>query len=537
MLQCGSEPMTKTWKVLPRKSDNIIEQILVNRGIKSKKDQELFFNPKIENFADDVDIENIDIAKKRIIKAIKNEELIFVNGDYDVDGICGAAVLYLGLTAIGAKVLPYLPHREKEGYGISKTGLDEAKQKGAKLVISVDCGIVDFTASDYAKSLGLDLIITDHHQPLKDSRPNALTIVHSIKMCGTAVAWCLVKSLVGKEIAEDLLDLVAIATIADMMPMLGINRAFVKTGLLKLNSTKKVGLKALISEAGLNLGDVGFYEIGHMIAPRLNALGRVDSAMDALRLMCTKSPKKAVDLAQVLGQANTNRQKLTFDAVESAKLMVTKQTTKVHIMADKSWHPGIIGLVAGRITEETRKPSIAIALGEEHSKGSARSVDGINIVEVIRRCSDLLVAVGGHPGAAGFTIYTNKIAEFKTRIEEIIEKEDVEGAVLEIDEEVPSNNLTLNLAKEIEKFEPFGIKNPKPIFATLNVRLSDINTVGSGKHLKGKADGIDFIAFNKGDMLDLLQDGLLVDLAYHLEINRFNGSQKLQLLIKDLRLA
>lgn len=528
--------MTKQWKILPQTTDNLLDQILINRGIKSKKEQEQFLNPKLNEFVKDTEIENIDTAKKRILKAIKNEELIFVNGDYDVDGICGAAVLYLGLTAIGAKVLPYLPHREKEGYGISKIGLTQAKAKGASLVISVDCGIVDFEGANYAQELGLDLIITDHHQPIKNKKPIALTIVHSTKMCGTAVAWCLVKNLIPKEMADDLLDLVAMATIADMMPMLGINRAFVKTGLIKLNATKKAGLKALITESGLTIGEIGSYEIGHMLAPRLNAVGRVDSAMDALRLMCTKNPKKAVDLAHILGQANLQRQKLTFDAIESAKLKITDEIKSIYVLSDSSWHPGIIGLVAGRMMEETRKPTIAIAIGENHSKGSARSINGINIVEVIRKCEDLMVAVGGHPGAAGFTILTEKIPEFEKRVRQVLDNETtLDEYNLEIDAQVETSKLSLNVAKEIAKLDPFGIKNPKPILATFNTRLSDINTVGSGKHLKGKADGIDFIAFNKGDMADILQDGLLVDLAYHLEINKFRGSEKPQLIVKDLR--
>lgn len=530
--------MTKQWKILPQVTNDLIEQLLLNREIKTKKERELFFNPKITDFTSDIEIENIDLANKRILKAIKNEELIFVNGDYDVDGICGAAVLYLGLTAIGAKVLPYLPHREKEGYGISKIGLTQAKSKGAKLVVSVDCGIVDFEESDYAKTLGLDLIITDHHQPIKNKKPQALTIVHSTKMCGTAVAWCLINNLISKEQSAELLDLVALATIADMMPMLGINRAFVKAGLKVINSTNKVGLKALIREAGLKIGEIGYYEIGHMLTPRLNAVGRLDSAMDALRLMCTKNPKKAVDLAAVLGQVNLQRQKLTIEAVESAKLMVTQQASNIYVLGDESWHPGIIGLVAGRITEETKKPTIAIAIGEQHSKGSARSVDGINIVEVIRKCNDILVAVGGHPGAAGFTILTTKITEFKQRVSEIIHQGNVEDSyILEIDAQVSINKLNIDLAKEIAMFEPFGIKNHKPLLATFGARLSNISSVGGGKHLKGKADGVDFIAFNKGDMVDILQEGLLVDVAYNLEVNKFNGSQKLQLVIKDLRIS
>lgn len=528
------------WKILYRGED-VKEQLLLNRGMKTKRQKEQFFNPKLSDFAKDFEIKNLDIAKKRILKAIKNEELIFVSGDYDVDGICGAAVLYLGLTSIGAKVLPYIPHREKEGYGLSKIGLDLAKEKGASLVITVDCGIVDFEEALYAKKLKLDLVITDHHQPMK-KRPQCLTAVHSTKICGAAVAWCLVKKLTD---ATFLLDLVAIATVADMMPMLGVNRAIVREGLEVLKNTKKVGLKALANEVGINLLDIGSYEVGHIIAPRLNALGRLDHAMDALRLLCTKNLPKAIEFAKRLDEVNSIRKKLTLEAVEIARLKITQEIKKVYILSDSSWNPGIIGLVAGRVMEETGRPVVVIALGEEHSKGSARSVDGINIVEVIRKCADILVAVGGHPGAAGFTIQTTKIAQFQKRVEELLDGEVVnEERALEVEAEIKSRDLSLEFAKSIILFEPFGVKNKKPLFATFKTRLADLKVVGEGKHLKGNvildftSEGrkVPFIGFNFGEMKELL-DGQLVDVAYNLEINSYRGVDKLQLNIKDIKIA
>src|SRR3990167_10515261 len=235
------------WKLLLRKSDDLTEQLLINRKIKTPKEKDKFFNPEIEDFKSDLNISGIKESKKRILQAIKNKELIIAFGDYDVDGICGAAVLYLGLTQIGAKVLPYIPHREKEGYGLSEIGLQYALDQGAKLVITVDCGIVNFKQAQLTKKMGLDLIITDHHQKDSKKSPHAFAIVHSTKMCGSGVAWCLVKSLVKKEVADELLDLVAIATVADMMPMLELNRSLVKAGLKQLNKTKRVGLLALFN--------------------------------------------------------------------------------------------------------------------------------------------------------------------------------------------------------------------------------------------------------------------------------------------------
>ncbi len=520
------------WKLQPVKSKNIVEQLLLNRGLKTKLARENFFNPKLDDFKKDLDMKNIDIAKKRILKAIKKEELIFVSGDFDADGICGAAVLYLGLSSIAAKVLPYIPHREKEGYGLSKVGLEYAKEKGAGLVISVDCGIVDFEEGLYAKKLGLDLIITDHHQPLA-KRPKSFTIVHSTKMCGTAVAWCLVKSLVAPEQAAELLDLVAIATVADMMPMLDLNRAFVKVGLLKLNSTKRVGLLALVDEAGTSLGEIGSYEIGHIIAPRLNATGRLESAMYSLRLVCTKNKLRAMELAKKLGQVNNQRKLLTTQALEMARLKIV-ENKKIHVLWDESWKAGIVGLVAGRVSEETGKPAIAISVGAEESRGSARSNGGLNIVEIIRECADLLVAVGGHPGAAGFTIKSSRIIEFQKRLEALVDGVAQEEKALQAEAKVKKSEISLELAKKLTEFEPFGLGNQKPVFVTDGLSLTDLKTVGSGKHLKGLADGINFIAFNKGELKDLLKEGTVVDLAYNLEIDKFGG--KLQLVVKDLKL-
>ena len=280
------------WKVLPKKSDDLVEQILINRGVKTKKEKEIFFNPKISDFEKDLKIPGIDKALKRISEAIKKNELVIVFGDYDVDGICACAILYKALTSLGAKVLPYIPHREKEGYGLSKLGLEFAKSSGAKVVITVDNGIVAFEQAKYAKSLGLDLIITDHHLPDK-KLPAAYEIVHSTKMCGAAVAWCLIKDFINKELASELLQFVCLATVCDLMPLLNLNRTFVYEGLKILNQTTNPGLLALINESGLHFEEIGSFEIGYVLGPRINAIGRLEHAMDALRLLCTKDENRA----------------------------------------------------------------------------------------------------------------------------------------------------------------------------------------------------------------------------------------------------
>jgi len=291
---------------------------------------------------------------------------------------------------------------------------------------------------------------------------------------------------------------------------------------------------ALFEEAKIEKENITSYEIGHIIAPRLNAMGRLEHAMDSLRLLCTKDTEKAKRLANLVGETNNKRKLLTQEAVEEAKLLVDK-SAKIHVLASINWNPGIIGLVAGRICEETGKPVIAMSIGEEFSKGSARANNTTNIVEVIRSCEDILVAVGGHEGAAGFTITTKNLKIFKKRLEMSMDKEAIlEEPVLEIEAEVNLENLTLSLAKSLQDFEPFGINNPKPILTTSNMKISDLRTVGDNKHLKFKADGFDAIAFGMGELIKVLEEGQLINMAYCLEIDKWDGREKLQLKIKDM---
>lgn len=530
-----SSVMAKQWVVSPKYSDNLFEQLLFNRGLKSQEEIEEFFHPKLENYEKDLQIPGTEKAKERILQAIERKELIIVYGDYDVDGICGAAILYLGLTSLGAKVLPYIPHREKEGYGLSKEGLQAAKDQGASLVITVDNGIVALEQAEFAKGLGLDLIITDHHLP-KEEFPRCLAKVHSTKICGSAVAWVLIRELIGQEQAEEMLDLVALSTVGDMMPLIGVNRALVTMGLKKLNRTEKIGLKALITQAGLNLGEVTAYHLGHVLVPRLNAKGRLEHSIDTLRLLCTKEVQKAIKLAQMLDEANDQRKQLVTEAVTEAKTMITFDHQKILLLDSPTWIPGVLGLVAGRICEEYRVPTIAISRGETLSKGSARSIGGVNVVETIRQAGDLLIDIGGHPQAAGFTLETAKIEIFRKKLEEIMESVELSREQqLQVEAEVNSSVLTLELAKKLEQLEPTGIDNPKPILATKGMRISDIRTVGNGQHLKFKADGKEAIAFGLGSLAPNIPSGQSVDLAYFLEIDNFNGGHKPQLKVLDLR--
>lgn len=531
--------MTKIWRIKDKSSEDILEQLLTNRGIKSEEAKQKFFNPKISDYEKDMEIPGIEKTLKRIQKAIGTGEQIVVFGDYDVDGITASAILYKALTSLGAKVMPYIPHREREGYGLNKVGLEFARDGGATVVITVDNGIVALEQAKFAKEIGLDLIITDHHT-ISGKKPEAYSIVHSTKMCGAAVAWCLIRGIVTSDLAEELLQFVAVATIADMMPLLDLNRAFVFEGTKVLNKTKNLGFQALFAESKLEKGNIKSFEIGHIIAPRINAIGRLEHAIDALRLLCTKDPIKAKRLAKLLSETNTRRQDMTKEAYEQAFKMAEKNTgKKIQVLYSKNWHQGIIGLIAGRITESFFMPTVAISVGEVVSKGSARSANGINITEVLRNCSKHLVEVGGHAGAAGFSVKTDQIEAFKIALEKAIleVKSEESGGFLDIEAEIPVSKLTKSLAKKLDDFEPFGLQNPRPLLATFNLKVLDIRTLSGGKHLKFKADGIDAIAFNMGELENFLHSGQLINLAYYLEINKFNGNENLQFKVKDIQLG
>lgn len=526
--------MSKQWKLLPQKSNNLVEQLLINRGVKTTLDKKRFFNPKIKDVKKDLEIPGISKSLERIKKALKNGEQMIVYGDFDVDGITASAIVYKSLTSLGAKILPYIPHREKEGYGLSKEGLEFCRDSGASLIITVDHGIVALEMAKFAKEIGLDLVITDHHMPV-DKKPEAYSIVHSTKMCGAAIAWCLMRRLIKKELTEELLELVALATVCDLIPLLGLNRSFVYQGLKEINQTKNIGIKALLLESGIELGEIDSYTLGHVLGPRLNAIGRVEHAIDALRLLCTKDPLKARRLASLLSSANLKRQQLTEKALEEARAMI-HQGDGIHVLYSKDWIPGIIGLIASRVVEETNTPALAISVTGELAKGSARSPNGISIIELIRSCSDLLIDVGGHKGAAGFSLETKKIAVFKKRLVELMVGQVADERVLEIEAEVKPSELTKKLALKLGRFEPFGLGNPQPLLASYSMEVSDTRTLKEGKHLKFRANGVDCIGFSLGHLLPQLRNDQKVDLAYNLEINKFNGEENLQLKIKDIRI-
>lgn len=552
--------------------DEIIKVILENRGIKTKKEIEEFLNPRLETVTAKsvgIDKKNLDKAIRRIEKAIKNNEKIIVYGDYDTDGICATAILWETLYKFYKNVLPYIPHRINEGYGLSKTGIQtclarhESRQesefriKNRGLIITVDNGIMAHEAVEFAKKHNIDVIITDHHA-LPGKLPKACAIIHSTKLCGAGIAWLLageilsflskVSSKRDNNIDLDMLDshfeLVAFGTIADLMPLVGPNRTLVKFGLESLRKTKRMGLLELFKAAGIKKEEIGVYEIGHIIAPRLNATGRISNGIESLRLLCTKDIFKAQKYALLLDQTNRQRQSLTEDTFFQAKSYFDKTgiSSKIIFVSHKEYNQGIIGLVASKLVEEFYRPSFVLSIGQKYSKGSARSVRGFNIIEFIRGSSSLLLEAGGHPMAAGFTVETERVK----KLQEDLEKRSQEALsdkllsrTQEIDLVLDFESISLDLYQKIAELSPFGIGNPEPVFTTYSVTVSDIRKVGkNGDHLKLmlKENNRQFeaIAFGMAKTTDI-RIGDREDIAYVIELNQWNNNRRLQLKVKDFK--
>lgn len=580
--------MKKRWKIKSslkktngsERQEEIKKILLKNRGITSKKLKEDFFDPLApwdKKVITEIGVSKAELSKaiKRIKKAIKDKESIIVYGDYDADGISATAILWEMIYSLGAKVLPFIPHREEHGYGISKKGIDDILKKSndqtVNLIITVDNGIVAHESIEYANKKGIDVIVTDHHQPKltkvskgkkkKVNLPKAQSIVWSDKVSGAGVSWVLASELAeslgkSKKLSKESIELAAIGTIGDLMPVIGPNRSIVKFGLLQLNKTERIGLKALIKEAILRKGKIESWHIGYILSPRLNAMGRLTTALDSLRLLCTKDHKRAEDLAVSLGMTNKERQGLTYSTFEHAKessisqLADKTKSSKILLIADESYNQGVIGLVAGKLVEHYYRPSIVISKGKIYSKASVRSVNGFNIIEYLRTFEELYEDIGGHPMAAGFTIKTEKLSLLKKKLEELAEKKitkELLTPVLKADCEIKLSDINFQLFNQLKKFAPFGIGNPQPLFVSRELEVASFRLVGNdGKHLKmslkdkkSKAKNLvfDAIAFGHGKLASKLSHDKKIDIMYTIEEDTWNGNEKLQLKVRDLKIV
>lgn len=535
------------WKIKKQKNKNLINHLLEIRDIKNKEE---FINPAhpstLSPQAIGVKKKDLQKAIHRILKAVKKKEKIIVYGDYDVDGVSATAVMWETLHELGAEVLPFIPNRE-EGYGFSPPAVKRLMKKHQpQLIITVDHGITALNKVEKLSKQGVDIIITDHHQPpslkeIKKLNKVSQAVLHTDQLSGAGISWYLAQHLAEKENKEHL-GLAALGTIADIVPLVEANRSIVKHGLKLLSKTEKVGLKALKKEAGIENTPLQTYHVGYVLGPRINAAGRLEQAVDALRLICTNDKKAAPFLARRLSKTNQKRQNILreqFNFILNQLKQVKSQLPPILIVGDESLEEGIIGLLASKLSAKFYRPAIVLSKKEEISKASARSIPGVDIISLIRKVDNLLLGCGGHPMAAGFTLQTENISQVA---EELIQEAssfiDEEKFVrsLSIDAEISLREADRDLYEKIEAFAPFGAGNPRPLFAARRVFLSDVKTVGKNdKHLKFKADGREAIAFNRGFLKEKIDPAEAVDLAFSLDLNRWNNREILQLKIKDIK--
>ncbi|OGK13401.1 single-stranded-DNA-specific exonuclease RecJ [Candidatus Roizmanbacteria bacterium RIFCSPLOWO2_01_FULL_38_12] len=554
------------------KTSEILDAILKSRGIKNFNE---FIKPP---FPFDYSLKDFGFKKKEIDKVMKllqkireKDQSIVVYTDYDADGITGGAILWETLHFLGFKAMPYVPHRRKEGYGFSNIGIDNVKKLyDPALIISVDHGITAVKQIAYAKKLGIPVIITDHHQKLEKIPKDAEAIFHIPVLSGSGTAYFFAKEVfehfrhseldsesktgsrnkfgMTDEISRlsinfetDYLALASIGTVADLVPLVDFSRSIVAHGLAAFPKVKRYGIRHIMKEAGIAGRPISPYEIGFIIAPRINAVGRLEHAIDALRLLCTTDEKRAYALASKVGQKNVERQDLVKQSVEEALKelvkMEKKGLPKLIILHSKKWHEGIIGLIASRILETYYRPVIVMTEGDGQLKASARSIVSFHITKFFESMKDMFINYGGHAQAAGFTMERRKLDNFmKTAVKKAdkLIKDSYLERVIEADLKIPLNVASIKLAKELYVLRPFGIGNPQPTFVS-DASLAHAQLLGKNQnHLKitVKSDGmmfpVEMVAWGKADLFTSLSSGQKVQVVYSLDVNKWNGREKVQ---------
>jgi len=550
------------WNLLPPVPDEhlannsgfppLIAQLLYNRGLTEQYQLEPFITGDKRLSGNPFLLPDMHQAVARIYQALLSGENIAIYGDFDVDGITATALLVQGLSSLGGKAIPYIPHRLTEGYGLKTAALENLHRRGISLVITVDCGITALSQVKKAKKMGLDIIITDHHTPLPEIPP-AIAIVNPklpgsnysfSELTGVGVAFkllqALLQSLGREQQLDELIDLVALGTIADMAPLLEENRYLVKEGLKLINANPRLGVREIITQAGLNIGAIDPESISWILAPRLNAAGRLAHAMASYKLLMTDSPQEAQGLSRWLEQKNAERQKLTTDALARAREQVLAQgISPLLVASDRDYPVGIAGLVASRLSEEFYRPAIVIRTGEQVSSGSCRSIPEFNIILALNQCRSLLSQFGGHSQAAGFILPTKNLARLQQTLSQLAATQ-LAGVdlrpCLDIDAEVTLPNLGGEIFQTIQQLAPFGRGNPPPTFLSHQVEVADCHTMGNeGEHLrlKLKQGGTvwDGVGFRLGNYLAEVSS--LLDIVYNLEIDRWGGEERLRLNILD----
>jgi len=539
-----------------------LASILIQRNITNFFEAKSFFRPSLNAIHDPFLMDGMNRASIRVINAITNNEKIYVYGDYDVDGTCSAALMYLFLKELGANVETYIPNRLTEGYGMSIQSIDYIKEQNTDLIISVDCGITAVEEIDHANKLGIDVIVCDHHQP-KDELPNAYAILDPIKpgcnypfkhLSGAGVAFKLASAVgdrIGKkDMALKYLDLVALAGAADIVPLIDENRILVKEGLDLINSNPRPGIAALIKSARMEPGNLTAGQIVFTIAPRVNAVGRLGDANRAVELFTTNDPQKATELAQILEDENTKRRTIdeaTFShAVDLVETVIDLENELGIVLHDNDWHPGVIGIVASRLVEKFHKPTVMLTTIDGVAKGSARSIPGFNIYEALQGCEDLLLQFGGHEAAAGLAVELEKIEEFRKRFNAILKNNMKESDLLpeiQIDAKLSFSEISPKFIRILDQFAPFGPGNMRPVFMSENVSLVYPPKIVGSNHLvtcfkqNGNDKIFDAIGFNLGSFASRIdKEKNLVDIVYTLETINKDGKSYPQIRIKDLQI-
>jgi len=566
-------PSPKRWQIAPSAPPShiarfpnlppIVVQVLYSRGIADPIAVVAFLDGE-EGDMNPFTLKGVSAAVTRLRRALRVGEPIAVYGDFDADGVTATALLVQTLRALGGRVRPYIPHRVDEGYGLHEESLTQLAQDGVRVVVTVDCGVRALKEVAHADRLGLDVIVTDHHS-VGDQLPEAVSVIDPKRedgrypfseLAGVGVAYRLAQALLrshrqtpvtAQEISlqeEELLDLVALGTVADMVPLLGENRALVGQGLACINRMERPGIKALCRQAGLEPGQVDAAAIAYALAPRINAAGRMAHAEIAYQLLETENPADAERLAGELGRLNRERQQLTRETQEHARQLAEADgDLPLLFAASPDFMPGIVGLVAGRLTEEFYRPVVVVEVGDRVSRGSARSIPEFHITQALDACEELLIRHGGHAAAAGFTVSNENLDELADRLRALA-VEQLSGVELvpslAVDAEIELAQMSWELQQALTQLEPCGYANPSPLFASRNVRLLGQRAVGKdGRHLKlALSDGQapwDGIAFRQGEWAGKLPDH--VDIAYHLEVNEWNDRRRLQLNVQDVRPA
>ncbi|MCC7356663.1 MAG: single-stranded-DNA-specific exonuclease RecJ [Candidatus Doudnabacteria bacterium] len=573
--------MPKQWKLKPTVPDEILQrypelnplvvQLLFNLGLTEESDVERFMAPEYENQHDPFIFHDMQKACERIWEAVFNEEKICIYGDYDADAVTANAVLQQTFRYLGVSVVSYIPDRFTEGYGLNIEAFEKIKADGTTVVITVDCGTNSVDVAEFCEANGIDLIITDHHE-ITGETPQSFALINpknpadiypDNQITGVGVAYKLAQALLGhrenvvtiKQIEDEkyvagwdkwLLDLVSIGTVADCHSLLGENRILVSLGLKVMMKSKWLGLRQLLVTADVDLRATppDARMLGFVVAPRINAAGRLEHADIALELLLSEDPAKAQELAAALEQINKRRQDITMRAVSEAQEQVAQIVDrKVLLLTNQEWPKGVVGLIAGRLAEQYKKPVLILERGEVESTGSARTGNNFNIVEALKSASHLLVKFGGHKQAAGLTVRTEHIEVLYEALLNYAEQTQFENEepVLEIDTVLKETDVTLATHEQVSVFEPFGIGNPKPVFMIEGTRVVSTRTVGKEQqHLQMTlAIGnvlIDSIAFSMGYLANKLDSNAIIDVAVELLSDEWGGTRKLKLRIIDVKI-